>query len=80
MQRFVRRHRYKFLVVCIVILLLLTEHIIHSFMRSHNYWRESYSDSITPGSQIKVYDESELTEDEFNKLFYGEDYESEDAE
>lgn len=77
MQKFLNKHKYVILLTLIVICAILTEHVIHKYMRDHNYWRPIYGDVITPGKQITTYDESELTEEEFDKLFYGEDYESE---
>lgn len=70
----------KLLIICIIVLLILTEHIIHSFLRSQNYLKTEYSDPIeNSNSTIEQYNESDLTEEEFNKLFYGEESEEKES-
>lgn len=72
--------RRRLLIACIIVLLILTEHIIHSFLRSQNYFKAEYSDPIEKSnSTIEQYNESDLTEEEFNKLFYGEESEEKES-
>lgn len=72
MSKFIERHKIKIVLILIVLSALLIEDAVHKYMRANNYWKASYEDSIKPGSTIKTYDESSLTKEEFNELFYGE--------
>lgn len=78
MKKIIVKNKNKFIVLLIVVILLITEHLVHSAMRSSNYWAASYEEELLKPNAIKTYNENELTQEEFDKLFYGDESESEE--
>lgn len=78
MKKIFKKNKNKLIVLLIIVLLLITEHLVHSAMRSSNYWAASYEEELLKPSVIKTYDENDLTQEEFDRLFYGNESESEE--
>lgn len=74
MRKFVSKHKFALLVIIITIGILLIDDAVHKWRRESQPY---FKDSLTPYEEIKVYDINDLTEEEFNKLFYGEEGENE---
>ena len=61
------------LIAVIVVLLALV--INDAYVKHQRKQQPYFKDSLDPvGESVEIYDINDLTEEEYNKLFYGEDY------